>query len=52
MKIKLKYEGENLNNERNGNGKEYNYKGKLLFDGEYLKGKRLNGKSIWILLWR
>ena len=31
---------------KNGNGKvkEYNYKGKLEFEGEYLNGKR-NGKG-------
>ncbi len=28
----------------NGKGKEYNVKGKLIFQGEYLKGKRWNGK--------
>ena len=30
--------------ERNGKGKEYNYKGKLKFEGEYINGKR-NGKG-------
>ena len=36
-------EGEYLNGERNGKGKEYRY-GKLRFEGEYLNGKR-NGKG-------
>ena len=30
--------------ERNGKGKEYDYNGKLLFEGEYLNGRR-NGKG-------
>ena len=30
--------------EGNGKGKEYNYDGKLIFEGEYLNGKR-NGKG-------
>ena len=34
-----------LNGERNGKGKEYNLDGKLIFEGEYLKGKRWNGKG-------
>ena len=40
----LKYEGEYKNGERNGKGKEYNYKGELRFEGEYKNGKR-NGKG-------
>ena len=47
----LLYEGEFLNGERNGEGKEYEYSDKgndislhLIFEGEYLKGKR-NGKG-------
>ena len=36
---RLKFEGEYLNGERNGKGKEY-YKGKLLFEGEYLNDKK------------
>ena len=39
----LEFEGEYLNGERNGKGKEY-YKGNLIFEGEYLNGKR-NGKG-------
>ena len=38
----LIYEGEFLNGERNGKGKEYN-EGKLLFEGEFFKGKQWNG---------
>ena len=42
---KLIFEGEYLNGERNGKGKEYNYlNGKLEFEGEYLNGER-NGKG-------
>ena len=44
-KYKLLFEGEYLNGERNGKGKEYNlFDGKLEFEGEYLNGKR-NGKG-------
>ena len=44
----LLFEGEYLNGERNGKGKEYkdSYISKLLFEGEYLKGKKWNGKII------
>ena len=42
---KLIFEGEYLNGERNGKGKEY-YDGKLIFEGEYLNGKRWNGKGV------
>ena len=38
------FEGEYLNGERNGKGKEYNIFGKLEFEGEYLNGER-NGKG-------
>ena len=32
---------------KNGKGKEYNkYTGKLIFEGEYLNGKKWNGKCI------
>ena len=46
---RLIYEGEFLNGERNGKGKEYNYsfcfnKTLVIFEGEYLHGKR-NGKG-------
>ena len=41
----LEFEGEYLNGERNGKGKEYNYyTGILEFEGEYLNGQR-NGKG-------
>ena len=33
-------EGEFLNGERNGKGKEYNLDDKLEFEGKYLKGKK------------
>ena len=37
------FEGEYLNGQRNGKGKEYYSNGKLKFEGEYLNGERLNG---------
>jgi len=42
---RLIYEGEYLNGEKNGKGKNYyDYNGKLEFEGEYLNGER-NGKG-------
>ena len=41
----LLFEGEYLNNERNGKGKEYYENGKLKFEGEYINGLR-NGKGV------
>ena len=41
----LIFEGEYLKGEKNGKGKEYYYGGKLKFEGEYLNGKRWNGKG-------
>ena len=45
----LIYEGEYLNGERHGKGKEYNnFNGKLIYKGEYLNGKRHGkGKEYW-----
>ena len=40
----LIFEGEYLNGERNGKGKEYDIFGNLVFEGEYLNGER-NGKG-------
>ena len=40
----LYYEGEYSNGEKNGQGKQYNYKGYLLFEGQFLNGKRWNGQ--------
>ena len=35
-----------MNGEKNGKAKEYDYNGKLIFEGEYLKDKRYeNGKE-------
>ena len=34
-----------MNGKRNGKGKEYDYKGKLIFEGKYLIGKRWNGNK-------
>ena len=36
----LKYEGEYLNEKRNGKGKEYDIRGNIIFEGEYLNDKR------------
>ena len=36
----IKYAGEYLNGEKNGNGEEYYYDGSLQFEGSYLNGKR------------
>ena len=42
----LRFEGEYLNGEKNGKGKEYyTYTNEIIFDGEYLNGKRKNGKT-------
>ena len=40
---KLKYDGEYLDKKRHGKGKEYNFNYRLLFEGEYLYGKRWDG---------
>ena len=40
----MKFEGEYLNGERNGIGKEFDHNGKIIFEGKYLKGKRWIGK--------
>ena len=42
---KLVFEGELLNGEKNGKGKEYNSSGILDFEGEYKDGKRCKGKE-------
>ena len=39
---KLYFEGEYLNGERHGKGKEYYDNGKLYFEGEYLNGNSKN----------
>ena len=41
---KIKFEGEYLNGEKNGKGKEYYDNGKIKFEGEYLYGFKLKGK--------
>ena len=40
----LIFEGEYINGERNGKGKEY-IDDKIIFEGEYLNGKKWNGKQ-------
>ena len=42
----LKFEGEYINDERNGEGKEFNLSGKLMFEGEFETGKKWKGKII------
>ena len=42
---KLEFEGEYINDRRNGKGKEYYETGKLRFDGEYLNNTKWNGKE-------
>ena len=45
MMVILEYEGEFKNGKRHGNGKEYDNKGDLIFDGEYNNGLKWNGKG-------
>ena len=40
----LIYEGEYINDKRNGRGKEFDINGKITFEGEYKNGNRWNGK--------
>ena len=40
----LSFEGEYLNGEINGKGKEYYSNGKIKFEGEYLYSYKLSGK--------
>ena len=42
---KLKFEGEFSYGNRNGKGKEYDNANQIIFDGEYLNGKKWNGKG-------
>ena len=35
--MELIFEGQYLNGEKNRKGKEYDYNGKLIFEGEFLK---------------
>ena len=43
---KIKSEGEYLNGEKNGKGKEYNMDGLLIFEGEYKNGKKMEKENI------
>ena len=36
----LKFEGIYLNGKRHGYGKEYNYKGELIYEGKYKNGEK------------
>ena len=46
--MKLRYEGEYLEGEIYGKGKEYTYNGELKYEGEFLHGKRNgNGKEYY-----
>ena len=40
----LYFDGQYLNGRRNGNGKEYNTKGELIYEGEYINGLRKKNK--------
>ena len=40
----LKFEGTYKNGQRHGKAKEYDKDGKLIFDGEYIKGYKKNQK--------
>ena len=42
---KCNFEGEYLNDERNGKGKEYFFNGHIRFEGEYLNDVRIKGKE-------
>ena len=39
-----------MNGKRNGKGKEYDKDGNIIFEGEYLDGKRKTEKNPFILL--
>ena len=39
------FDGQYINGQRNGKGKEYNVEGQIIFEGEYSNGER-NGKGI------
>ena len=41
----MEYEGEYLNDLKNGIGKEYNIEGELIFEGEYLNNKKMKGQA-------
>ena len=41
----VRIECEFLNGRMNGKGKEYNNKGEIMFEGEYLNGRKWNGKG-------
>ena len=40
------FEGEIVDGQRNGKGKEYDNVGRLIFEGEYKNGKKLKGKEL------
>ena len=46
-KDKIKFEGEYLNGEKHGKGKEYSYnnKNQVIFEGDYLYGNKFKGKE-------
>ena len=44
---KLIFEGEYINNKRNGKGKEYDKEGRLILEGEYLKGNLIKAKEFY-----
>jgi len=44
---KLRFEGEYLNGQRNGKGKEFDVNGKLIYEGEYLNDRRKKINIVW-----
>ena len=44
-KESLTFEGEYINGQRNGKGKEYNTEKQLIFEGEYLYNRKIKGKT-------
>ena len=47
---KLEYEGEYLNDEKNGKGKEYYSNGNIKFEGGYINGKNKKENIMNIIL--
>ena len=40
MKGNLEFEGKFLNGKRNGQGKQYNHEGKLVYKGQFINNRR------------
>ena len=39
------FEGEFVNGKRNGKGREYSKKGRLIYEGEYLNDEKIKGRG-------